>query len=152
MVSTGPVRARLTLAALVVLATAALVGAARVRAPIGWSDLDRWIVRSSPETVTLALARLALLGCAGWLLAGTVLAVAAGCVGARPGGRALGSVAARVDRCSAGHRPAGVLLLCSESSSSMRSIIWTMAPMWCSRVTWRWTSFSTIGGRIASRV
>ncbi|MBM3693437.1 MAG: hypothetical protein FJW77_09150 [Actinobacteria bacterium] len=89
-------RARLTLATLVVLASTTLFGAARVRAPIGWSDLDRWLARTSPEAATLAVARLALLGCAAWLLVVTVLAVAAGCVGARPGGRALHRIAAGV--------------------------------------------------------
>ncbi len=78
--SPGAVRARLTLAALLLGSTGALVGLGLgVEAPVAWSDLRTGFRtgRTTPEALALATARLGALAVAGWLLAATLLALGA---------------------------------------------------------------------------
>lgn len=70
-------RAPLQLVAVLAVEAAAVIALHRLGAlpflQVGWADPAAWLAGTAPEDVLLAVCRLAALGCAYWLLAGTAL-------------------------------------------------------------------------------
>ncbi|MFM8303970.1 MAG: hypothetical protein ACKOA9_06695, partial [Actinomycetota bacterium] len=79
---------RLALLAVVLLEAAALAAVwwwVPVPAPVDWGDPLGWLRRTDPDTATLVAGRLLAAGVAAWLLASTLLTVAAALARALPG-------------------------------------------------------------------